>query len=136
MHTDMSDALSRQRQQLWRAYQALERTLRTLQRGEPMVQGSLYQLRRKCGKPNCRCARGDLHASWVLSRSESGRSRLYAVPKDQRGRLRPLTREYRRWQLARARWIKQSAALIGLIDQLAEERLQVWPPPPHGPGTG
>ena len=133
----MSDAVSRRRQQLWQAYAALARILRTLQRQQPMVPGSLYLLRRKCGKPNCRCAQGPLHASWVLTRSESGQSRLYSVPQDQRGRLRPLTQEYRRWQLARARLVKQSAALLTMIDPLAEGRLQPWPPPSeHGPGTG
>ena len=132
----MSEPFSRQRQELWRTYVALARTLRTLQLDRPMVQGSLYLLRRKCGKPNCRCARGDLHAGWVLTRSESGRNRLYSVPVDQRGRLRPLTREYRRWQLARARLVKQSAALVALIDQLAERRLKPWPAPsPDGSGT-
>ena len=133
----MSDATSRRRQQLWQAYAVLARTLRTLQRAQPMVPGSLYLLRRKCGKPNCRCAQGQLHASWVLTRSESGQSRLYVVAKDQRGRLRRLTQEYRRWQRARARLVKQSAAILTMIDALAEGRLQPWPPPPdHEPGTG
>ena len=133
----MSESISRLRQQLWRDYAALVRPLRTLQRQQPMVPGSLYLLRRKCGKPHCRCAQGQLHASWVLTRSESGQSRLYSVPKDQRGRLRPLTREYRRWQLARARLVKQSTALLTMIDQLAAGRLQRWPPASaQGPGTG
>jgi hypothetical protein len=133
----MSESISRLRQQLWRDYAVLARTLRTLQRQQPMVPGSLYLLRRKCGKANCRCTQGQLHASWVLTRSESGQSRLYAVPKDQRGRLRPLTQEYRRWQLARARLVKQSAALLTRIDQLAQGRLQPWPPASeHGSGTG
>ena len=133
----MSESVSRRRQQLWRAYRVLGRTLRALQRDAPMVQGSFYQLRRKCGKPTCRCARGHLHATWVLTRSEAGQSRLYSVPPDQRGRLRPLAREYRRWQRARAHLIRQSARLVALIDQLADQRLQAWPPPkPDGPGTG
>jgi hypothetical protein len=132
----MSDAASRQRQQLWQAYRTLARTLRVLQRQPPMVQGSLYLLRRSCGKPTCRCARGQRHAIWVLTRSEAGRSRLYTVPAAQRGRLRTLTREYRRWQLARARWGKQTAALLARIDQLAAPRLQPWPPPhDHEPRT-
>ena len=132
----MSKDLSSLRQQLWRAYAALAHTLRRLQRSEPMVRGSFYLLRRKCGKPNCRCARGELHTSWVLTRSESGRSRLYGVPADQRGRLRPLTREYRLWQLARARLVKESAALVVRVDELAQSRWQSWPPASaHGPGT-
>jgi hypothetical protein len=125
----MSDATSRRRQQLWQAYRALARILRILQRQPPMVSGSLYLLRRTCGKPTCRCARGQRHAIWVLTRSEAGRSRLYTVPADQRGRLRTLTREYRRWQLARACLVKQTAALLASIDQLAADRLRSWPPP-------
>lgn len=128
---------ARLRQDLWLIHQAIERTLRTLQIDPPMVQGSLYLLRRKCGKPNCRCARGELHASWVLTRSESGKKRLYSVPQDQKGRLRPLTREYRRWQLARARLVKQFAFILALVDQLAEGRLQTWPPASNDePRTG
>lgn len=133
----MSDSTSRLRQQLGLAYRALARTLHALQRDAPMIQGSLYLLRRRCGKPTCRCARGHLHATWVLTRSEAGKSRLYAVPPDQRGHLRPRTREYRRWQRARALLIQQSARLVALIDQRADQRLQAWPPPkPDGPRTG
>lgn len=133
----MSESVSRLRQELWRLYRALARTLRALQCEAPMVQGSLYLLRRKCGKSSCRCARGELHPTWVLTRSEAGQHRLYAVPADQRARLRPLAREYRRWQRTRALLVKQSARLLALIDQLAQPRLQRWPPPspPHGPGT-
>ncbi len=43
----MSDSASRFRQQLWRLYRVLARTLRALQRDAPMAQGSLYLLRRK-----------------------------------------------------------------------------------------
>lgn len=126
--TVMSDSVSRLRQELWRLHGALAGTLRTLQRDDPMVQGSLYLLRRKCGKPTCRCARGQLHPTWVLTRSEQGRQRLYSVPVDQRRWLPPLTREYRRWQRARALLAKQFARLLALIDQLAQQRLKRWPP--------
>ena len=135
----MSESVSRLRQELWRLYGGLARTLRALQRDARMVQGSLYLLRRKCGKPTCRCTRGELHPTWVLTRSEAGQHRLYSVPVDQRGGLRPLTREYRRWQRTRAVLVKQLARLLALIDQLAEQRLERWPPPKpddHGPGTG
>ena len=94
----MSAHLSRLRQKLWRAYAALARTLRQLHRAQPMVQGSFYLLRRKCGKPNCRCASGQLHASWVLTRSQAGQDRIYSVPKDQRARVRRWALEYRRYQ--------------------------------------
>jgi len=133
----MGDALSKLRQQLGSDYRVLGRLLRVLLRDQPLVPGTLYLLRRKCGKANCRCAQGSLHASWVLTRSEGGRNRLYAVPKEQRGRLRSLTREYRLWQLARARWIRHSAAMVALMDQMVEGRQVTWPPrKSDGPDSG
>ena len=98
----MSGDLASLRQQLWRAYAALAHTLRRLQRADPMVQGSFYLLRRKCGKPNCRCAHGQLHATYVLTRSEQGKDRLYTVPQEQRAQVRKWAAEYRRYQRARA----------------------------------
>ncbi len=123
MHNDLPSL----RQQLWRAYVALARTLRRLERSHPMVQGSFYLLRRKCGKPNCRCARGQLHASYVLTRSEKGQDRLYRIPKDQRARVRAWAAEYRRYHRARAVLVKRHLQLLGLVDRMAEQRLLTWP---------
>lgn len=92
-----------------------------------MVQGSFYLLRRKCGKPTCRCASGQLHASWVLTRSEGGKDRLYSVPKEERGRIRQEAAEYRRYQRARARFGKRQAEILALADEIAAQRLRVWP---------
>lgn len=92
-----------------------------------MVQGSFYLQRTKCGKPNCRCARGELHARWVITRSVQGRQRIYSVPSAQRARLRELTGEYRRYQRARAVLVKRHQKLLQLVDQIAEKRLVDWP---------
>jgi hypothetical protein len=131
----LSNDLSSLRQQLWRAYAAIAHTLRRLQRSEPMVQGSFYLLRRKCGKPNCRCARGYLHPGYVLTRSEQGKDHLYTVPKDQRARVRQWAAEYRRYQRARAVLAKRHMKLLALVDQMAQQRLLTWPQkkePTHG----
>jgi hypothetical protein len=123
----MSADISTQRQRYWRSYAAMRTSLRVLQRSEPMVQGSFYLLRRKCGKPTCRCARGELHASWVITRSEHGKDRIYSVPIEQRGRLRQLTSEYRRYQRARAVLVKRHLQLLKFADLFAEKRLLIWP---------
>ena len=123
----MSNDLASLRQQLWRAYAALAHNLRRLQRSDPMVQGSFYLLRRKCGKPNCRCANGQLHAAYVLTRSEQGKDRLYMVPKEQRAQVRQWAAEYRRYQRARAVLARRQAGLLARVDQMAEQRLRVWP---------
>jgi hypothetical protein len=127
--------LPKLRQELWRAYAAQATTLRRLQRSEPLVRGSFYLLRRKCGKPNCRCARGELHPAYVLTRSEAGKDRLYPVPKAQRAEVRKRAAEYRRFQRARAVLVKRHLRLLALVDQIAEQRLLTWPPNrevPHG----
>jgi hypothetical protein len=125
----MNPPFSKERQTLWNCFRICEKVLRTLQRSEPMAPGSLYRLQRQCGKSPCRCQRGHLHATWVLTRSEAGQRRLYAVPAAQRGRLRRLCAEYRRWQRARARLVKLTSQLLRQVDALAEHRLVAWPQP-------
>jgi hypothetical protein len=125
----MAAELSALRQQLWRQYRALGRLLRTLSAQEPLTAGSFYLLRRKCGKPTCRCAWGQLHAVWVLTRSESGQHKLYTVPHEQRAEVRQLTRAWRRYQRARARLIKQTTTLLDLVDRLAQRQQVQWPKP-------
>jgi hypothetical protein len=92
-----------------------------------MVQGSFYLLRRKCGKPSCRCASGQLHESWVLTRKDAGKDRIFQVPDEERALIRNETAEYRRYHRARALLVKRQARMLKLIDQIAEHRLRVWP---------
>lgn len=132
----MSRDPSKLRQNLRRAFAALGQTVQALQRSDPMIQGSFYLLRRKCGKPNCRCASGQLHSCWVLTRSENGRDRLYSVPRDQRARVRKEAAEYRLYQRARALVVKRNGQLLALADELAAHRLRVWPRKKEDPPPG
>jgi len=115
------------RQQMWRLYRALAALLRTMTSQGPLTPGSFYLLKRKCGKPSCRCARGQLHAAWVLTRSESGQHKLYSVPPEQRAAVRKRAAAWRRYQRARARLLQQVGALVALADQIAENQKVDWP---------
>jgi hypothetical protein len=64
-----------------------------------------------------------------LTRSESGKHKLYAVPAQQRAQVRQLAAAWRRYQRARARLIKQITALLALADQLAQTQRVDWPAP-------
>lgn len=119
---------SKLRQQLWRSHTAIERLLQRLARSRPMVQGSFYLLKRRCGNPNCRCARGELHEAWVITRKAGAKGWTYTVPGEERGRLRQLTQEYRQYVRGRAVLVKRQAQILAMVDQLAEMRLEVWPP--------
>ena len=88
-----------------------------------MVRGTVYELRRKCGKPSCCCAtEGQLHPVTVLSVSEEGRTRLRAIPTGQIAALRDLTARYQRFRRARARLVKVHAQMLAVIDQLEAAR--------------
>ena len=99
-NVQMPDDISKLRQQLRRAHDAAGRILRHLLRDQPMTPGSFYLQKRRCGKPNCRCARGQLHTAWVITRSQDGATRTFMVPAQDRARLRQLTAEYRRYHRA------------------------------------
>jgi len=124
------DDLSQLRQQLRRAHDAAGRILKQLLRDQPLTPGSFYLQKRRCGKPNCRCARGQLHTAWVITRSQDGATRTFMVPAQERARLRQLTWEYRRYHRARALLTKRHGQIVALADQLAQRRMVLWPEPP------
>ena len=43
--------------------------------------GSLVETRRRCGKPNCHCARGEGHPVWVLTYMVGGQKRAEHIPR-------------------------------------------------------
>ena len=110
--------LSRIRQALVQLRDELGLLLEVFLARDPLVKGSVYELRRKCGKPTCACARGDLHGSVVLSWSEAGRTRLQPLPPGRRGDLCAAVRRYQRFRQARARLVKLHAEMLALIDAL------------------
>lgn len=44
-----------------------------------MVRGSLFTLRRKCGKATCRCATGEPHETPALAYPEGGRTKTLTL---------------------------------------------------------
>ena len=44
-----------------------------------ILRGSVVRLKRKCGHDTCRCARGELHETWVLSVTVDGRTQLVSL---------------------------------------------------------
>ena len=94
----------------------------------PLVKGTVYPLRRKCFKPSCRCARGALHETIVLTANIQGKTRLWTIPEDQIQEIRQRTEHYRRFRKARASFIKKAAQrqaeTLRLIDAIREIRTQ------------
>ena len=62
------------------------------------LRGTLSVRSRQCGKPNCRCVRGQLHASLYLVQSHDGKLRQLAIPRAWEGRVREAVHNYQHMQ--------------------------------------
>ncbi len=120
----MSQEISSLRSGLLMAQQQLPQLLEACLARGPLLPGSLYTLRRKCGKSNCRCSRGELHESIVLSYRGQGRPRNISPLPEQLESLRTMTHDYRRCRQARAMLVRWQRQLLTLVDALEAARLQ------------
>jgi hypothetical protein len=120
----MNQERSSLRSQLLQAQHQLPQLLEACLARAPLLPGSLYTLRRKCGKPNCRCRRGELHESTVLSYRGPGRPRNISPPPEQLESLGTMTHDYRRCRQARAKLVRWQRQLLTLVDALEAARVQ------------
>lgn len=61
-----------------------------------VLRGSLYTMRRKCGKENCRCQKGELHETPALSYREGGKARILTIGEKDVPRVKAATERYKR----------------------------------------
>ena len=106
------------------AQQQLQALLESFLAREPLLPGSLYTLRRRCGKPNCHCAQGELHASTVLSYRGQGRPQNITPPPGQFKEVRKLTEDYRRFRKARTQLLRLQRQMLTLINRIEAARVQ------------
>ncbi len=66
--------------------------------GHWLLRGNLSERSTKCGKPNCRCARGQLHSALYLVQSQGGKPRQICVPKAWHDRVRRAVEDYHEMQ--------------------------------------
>lgn len=121
----MNQRLSSLRSQLREAQLLLPALLEACFGRQPLLPGSLYTLRRKCGKPSCHCTRGELHASTVLSYRGQGRPRNISPPPEHIEPLRKMTDPYRQGRKARARLVQWQKQLLRLVDEIEAARVQL-----------
>ena len=62
------------------------------------LRGSLTVRKNKCGKPNCRCVRGEPHIALYLTQSHNGKPRQLFVPKAWEERVRQAVSDYQQLQ--------------------------------------
>jgi hypothetical protein len=98
------------------------------------LRGTVVTHRRRCGKPNCRCADGELlHERVVLSYSEASKTRFLTLPEDLVEPVRRATGRYRR---ARTRLEQEAnAGLAELVRSLGPTRRATTPSRPRRSST-
>ena len=122
MQREENERLSRVRKSLANLAEEIQALLPVFTDRSRMVKGTVYEQRRKCGKPTCYCASGKPHASMMLSRSEEGRTKLSPIALEQVEDLQVLTERYQNFRRARARLGQIYKRMIELIDQLETAR--------------
>lgn len=121
-HKNGPDDLSAHRLALRRLLTTLKRSLKVVFGRSSMVKGNVYELARKCGKPNCACRDGELHRSMVLSWSHKGKTKLKPIHKDKLASTRIKSQEYLRFRSARAKVTKICEQILSLLDQIEKIR--------------
>lgn len=89
---------------------------------KPVVKGSVYELKRKCGRNNCACAKGEPHVSTALSFSDGGKKRLKLVPKGRVGEVTAMANRYRTLREARAQVVKLHKEMLTMMDEMEAMR--------------
>ena len=93
----------------WSKMSAQERRLRSelnrLLSGCGILHGTLLLRRRVCGKPNCKCTRGELHEGLYLVVTERGKGRQLYVPKQ--------------WEQTVRQWIADYQKARGLMEDIS-----------------
>jgi len=84
----------------------------------PVMKGTVYELKRKCGKPGCKCAQGELHARMVVSASEGGKTRLRAIPRGFLVDTQQRVRRYQELRRARACVVEIHRQILKLMDEM------------------
>jgi hypothetical protein len=79
--------------------------LAQLTHGAGLLRGTLAVRERLCGKPNCKCARGEKHVSLYLVASYEGRVRQLFIPKD--------------WEPQVRRWVQQYQEARKLLEEVS-----------------
>jgi len=115
------------RQEIVRVQGEMATHLESILRRRALLRGSLYEWKRKCGARNCRCKRGDLHSSWMLSYREGGKVRKVTVAEEALASYQAAAQAQRAFRSDREGVLKGQAKIRELMREL-EEELLVDPP--------
>ena len=118
---------SRLRQSLRRLSDEARKLIEPSFSDKPVIKGSVYELKRKCGKPGCKCAQGELHSRMVVSASEKGKTILRVIPHGFLVEVQGKVRRYQELRRARARLVEVHRKMIQVMDAMEVMRREEVP---------
>jgi hypothetical protein len=121
------EKFSRLRQSLLQLVNEMKRLVDPFFSDGPVIKGTVYELRRRCGKPGCKCAQGDLHARMVVSASEKGRTRLRVIPRGFLVEVQERVKRYQELRRVRARLVTIHRQMLRVLDEMEGMRREGLP---------
>ena len=77
--------------------------LKRLAKIGPFIKGSLVEIHRACGNPNCSCARGMGHSGWYLTYKYKAKTQTLYVPVDLKQEVQAWVAEHQKLRLLMTR---------------------------------
>lgn len=114
--------ISRIRQRISRLAARRRAAEKTLLSHRELLKGTVVEVSRTCGKPGCKCTRGQKHPCYQISASIQGKTRTRHLPQKLLKEVKRLTENYRHFRKARAEWVKINSEMLGLINELESAR--------------
>ena len=115
---------SKLRQEIRHLNTERNKLLNRVMRPRRMVKGSLYQMGRSCGNPNCKCAKGEKHISWYLSRKIERKTKLTYIGRIVPSYLAERVKGYQRHQKLLARIRKADSRISDCLNQLRDAMVE------------
>jgi hypothetical protein len=121
------EKFSRLRQSLVHLVSEMKQLVEPFFSDRPVIKGTVYELRRRCGKPGCKCAQGELHARMVVSASEKGKTQLRVIPRGFLVEAQQKVGRYQELRRMRARLVAIHGEMLKVLDEMEAMRREELP---------
>ncbi len=93
---------------------------------ETLMIGTLSEVLRTCGKPNCRCARKPSHRHWTLLTAFEGKRRCQVIRKKDVQMVKEKVECYRRFRDLLKQMKRLDLQRYSILKELLEERNELY----------
>jgi len=121
------EKFSRLRQSLVHLVSEMKQLVEPFFSDRPVIKGTVYELRRRCGKPGCKCAQGELHVRMVVSASEKGKTQLRVIPRGFLVEAQQKVGRYQELRRMRARLVAIHREMLKVLDEMEVMRREELP---------